>query len=157
MRRTQTYKVTDEGRDKGKLFLITELPSSRGEDWAMRVLLALMNASVDVPDNVFELGMAGLAEVGLKKLSALPFDIAKPLLEELMSCVQIIPDPSKTHVVRDLIESDIEEIKTRLKLKWEVLNLHVDFSQAAELFKSVSKAPAARNVSKPTITRTSRK
>jgi hypothetical protein len=156
MRRTMSYKVEDKGRDEGKLFLITEMAASHAENWAMRALLALMNGEVEVPEDVASLGMAKLAEIGLKKLGSLSFEVAEPLLAELMTCIQIIPDPLKTHVVRPLIESDIEEVATRIKLKWEVLNLHVDFSQAVALSKSKLKPAAAKAESSP-VTRMSRK
>lgn len=156
MRRTSMYRVEDKGRDQGKLFLITEMSARQAENWAMRALLALMNGQVEVPEDVASLGMAKLAEIGLKKLGSLSFEVAEPLLAELMTCIQIIPDPSKTHVVRPLIESDVEEIATRIKLKWEVLNLHVDFSQAVALSKSKLK-PAAVKAESSQATRTSRR
>jgi hypothetical protein len=95
--------------------------------------------------------MASLAQLGLKKLSGIKWELAKPLMQELMDCVQYIPDPNKTHVSRPLIEDDIEEILTRPKLKWEVLSLHVDFSQAANLstsLREVSKAAKPERVTK---------
>lgn len=133
MRKTAMIPIKEAGRDKGKVFLITEMSAEQGEDWAMRVLLALMQSNVQVPEGFLELGMAGLAEMGLKALSGITWGLAKPLMEELMSCITIIPDSRKTHVSRSLVPDDIEEIATRAKLKWEVLHLHVDFSKAADL------------------------
>lgn len=129
-RKTAMYPIQDEGRDKGKLFLITEMSAARAESWAMRVLLALMSGNAEMPDNFEELGMAGLAELGMKSLSGLKWEVAEPLLAEMLECVQVIPDPSKTHVQRSLIESDIEEVATRMKLRMEVFKLHTDFLQA---------------------------
>lgn len=130
-RKVANWRVEDEGRDKGKLFLITEMSAARAESWAMRVLLALIGANVDVPENFQELGMAGLAELGMKSLGGLKWEVAEPLLAEMFECVQAIPDPSKTHVVRGLVDSDIEEVSTRLKLRAEVFRLHTDFFTAA--------------------------
>jgi hypothetical protein len=155
-RKTAMWPVTDEGRDNGKLFLITEMSAARAESWAMRVLLALMVGNTNVPEGFEELGMAGLAELGLKALSGLKWEVAEPLLGEMMDCIQIIPDPRKTHVVRLLIESDIEEVTTRFKLKAEVLKLHTDFftSAAPSIFPAKRDTVAADRVSH---TRTSRK
>jgi hypothetical protein len=156
-RKTATYPPPGEaldGRDQGKLFLITEMSATQGEEWAMRAMLALMQSDVDVPEDFLELGMAALAQMGLRSLSKIKWELAKPLMQELMDCIQIIPDPHKTHVVRPLIESDIEEIVTRATLKWEVLNLHVDFSQAADLSKSlrgVAKAAKPGQVTKTSL------
>lgn len=148
-RKIANHRVTEEGRDNGKLFLITEMSASRAESWAMRVLLALIGSNINVPENFAELGMAGLAELGIKALSGLSWEVAEPLLEEMMECVQIIPDPSKTHVVRPLIESDIEEVKTRLNLRMEVWKLHMDFLRA--VVPSISPAKQATAASERAI------
>jgi hypothetical protein len=129
-RATANYTVQDEGRDFGKVFVLTEMPASRAESWAMRALLALMASGVEVPEGFERMGMAGMAEVGIRALSGLKWDVAEPLLAEMWECVQIMPDPSKTHVVRRLIEEDIEEISTRIKLRAEVWKLHTGFLKA---------------------------
>lgn len=148
-RKTELWTAED-GRDKGKVFLLTEMSAVQGEDWAMRAILALMQANVDLPDGALELGMAGLAEIGLKKLAQISPIILKGLLSELMGQVQYVPDASKTHVRRPLLDDpeDIEEIQTRVKLKWQVLKLHVDFSEAVEpLISKVKGATAGRVIS----------
>lgn len=142
-RKTETYTVTDEGRDKGKAFLLTEMPATKAESWAIRALFALGSANVDVPDDVKNMGMSGLAEVGLKKLFAMPYATAGPLLDELMDCVQMQPDPKRPQVKRGLVEGDVEEVRTLLTLKWQVLKLHLDFSIAGGLSSSIkAKVPA---------------
>lgn len=153
-RKTENYTVTDEGRDNNKTFLLTEWPASKAEAWAIRALLALGAANVDMPDDMFKGGMAELATVGLKKLFALPYSVAGPLLDELMECVQVTPDTRRPQVKRALVESDIEEVRTRLALKWEVLKLHIDFSIAGELSKLEGKTPAEE---KSSPSKTSRK
>ena len=129
-RATANYTVTDEGRDNGKVFVITEMPASKAESWAMRALLALMAGGVEVPDGFERMGMAGMAEVGIRALAGRKWEVAEPLLAEMWECVQIMPDPSKPHVVRALIEQDIEEVATRLKLRGEVWKLHTGFLKA---------------------------
>jgi len=129
-RKIANVTISREGRDKGKLFLITEMSSARAESWAMRILLALIGSNANIPENFAELGMAGLAELGMRSLGGLKWEVAEPLLDEMMTCIQIIPDPSKTHVARPLIESDIEEVSTRFDLRVEVWKLHLDFLQA---------------------------
>jgi len=141
-RKTETYTVTDEGRDKDKTFLLTEWPASKAEAWAIRALLALGAAKVDVPEGILDGGMSKLAEIGLKKLFALPYSAAGPLFDELMECVQVTPDPKRPQVKRALVETDIEEVRTRLALKWEVLKLHIDFSIADGLSNLAAKPSA---------------
>ncbi len=136
MRKKSVVTITDTNRDKGKAFQIDEMPASQGEAWATRAILALMAGGVELPEGFERLGMAGMAEIGLKALAGLRYEIAEPLLAEMMGCVSIIPDPTKTHVVRPLIEEDIEEITTRVKLRAEVWKLHTDFLQAVSQSQS---------------------
>ena len=131
MRKTLRYTVTDSGRDHGKVFLITEMSASDAEDWALRAFFALMNSGIDVPDEVADMGFAGIASVGLKALGKVEYSKAKPLFDDMMTCVQVMPDPAKPNVVRSLIDTDIEEVTTRLKLRSEVFKLHTDFLAAA--------------------------
>jgi hypothetical protein len=157
MRKTAQITVADEGRDKGKVFLITEMPSAQGEAWATRALLALMANNTNVPENFVELGMAGLAELGLRALSSLRWEVLSPLLDEMMGCIQTIPDPKKTHVIRPLIDDDIEEISTRLKLRMEWWELHMGF--LAAVAPSISLANQAKEMDQRVrrVTGTSRK
>jgi hypothetical protein len=154
MRKTTQYRVTEENRDKGKLFLLTEMSSSRAEAWAMRVLLALVGGNVSLPENFEELGMAALAELGIRAVGGLKWEVAEPLLNEMLECVQFIPDPSKLHIVRDLFPEDIEEIMTRINLRVEVWKLHMDFLSA--VVPSISPAKRA-TASNPHATKTSAK
>lgn len=137
-RKTSTYTVTTEGRDLNKAFLLTEMAATRAEDWAIRCILALGAANVDIPEGAMELGMAALAEVGLKKLFSLSPLVVKPLLDELMECVQIQPDRKRPEVKRAVMEGDIEEVRTLLTLKWEVLKLHLDFTLGEGLSSSLA-------------------
>ena len=151
-RKTANWTAT-EGRDAGKLFTITEMSAEQAESWGMRVLLALMENNVDMPEGFESLGMAGLAEVGLKAIGKLKWEVAQPLMKEMFDCVTIIPDPRKTHISRPLVEDDIEEVATRLSLRMEVFNLHVDFSKAA--VSSILGRVQGTAASKGRVTRTS--
>lgn len=145
-RKTLTVTIDQEGRDKGKAFLITEMPAAQAEEWGARALLALMRSGVEIPDNVQGLGLAGVAVLGLRALGGLDWHLAKPLFDEMWTCVQCIPDPARPAVVRNLVESDIEEVKTRLFLRKEILTLHVEFFTDAALLTqargAVSSQPA---------------
>lgn len=129
MRKEASITIETPGRDQGKTFVLTEMPASKAEAWGARLMLALSRAGVDVPDGFFEMGMAGVAVMGLKAMGGLSWEVAKPLLDEMMACVRIKVNAG----VRDLIEEDIEEVKTRLRLRDEVINLHLSFSVAAFL------------------------
>ena len=131
-RKTINYTIQDSGRDNGKVFVLTEMPASKAESWAMRALLALVKGNVEIPDGFEDSGMAGMSEIGLKAISKLDWRDAQPLLEEMWGCIKFMPDQSKPHIVRNLIEEDIEEVKTRITLRSEVWNLHVGFSMSVD-------------------------
>ena len=138
-RKTSKFVVESVGRDKGKTFLLTEMPATKAEDWAIRVMLALGSANVDIPEGAIQLGMAALVEIGLKKLFTINAEDLKPLLAELMECAEFIPNPQKPQVTLGypIFESQVEEVTTLLTLKWKVLSLHLDFSLAAGLSESI--------------------
>lgn len=127
-RKTLTYKVIDENRDKNKVFVLTEMAPRDGHKWATRALFAVMNGGVDIDDDVLNGGFAGLAQVGIKALGNVRPEVGGPLLDELLTCVQVMPDPSKPGLLRADWESDVEEAATIFKLQFEVLRLHTGFS-----------------------------
>lgn len=145
-RNTITYTVTDANRDNGKTFLITEMSAAQAEAWAMRAILALMDGKIELPEGIELEGMAGVAKIGIKALAGLRWEVAEPLMKEMFDCIQIIPDPSRPQIVRPLIEQDIEEIMTRVKLRGEVWALHTGFSVTAALSKSPQAAVKKENM-----------
>lgn len=125
------YTEDTKGRDLGKMFFIREMSATQAEWWAIRAGMAMARSGVELPDNFADMGIAAMAGTGLKMVSQIPAAEAKPLLDELMECVQCVPDSSNQSIKRKLIDDDIEEIATRLKLRMEVFKLHVDFFTAA--------------------------
>ena len=123
MRKTATFTATI-GRDKGKEYLITEMDAYHAEMWAIRVVLAIGGAGIEIPAELAQQGVAGLLAVGYMNLLKVSFGAAKPLLDEMMECVQFVPSPM---IKRALIESDIEEVKTRLQIRKAIWDLHADF------------------------------
>ncbi len=135
-----TISQAENNRDSGKVFILTEMPASQAEEWALRALSALAGSGVDVPDDIATSGMQGVFRMGLAAFGGLPWDKAKPLLGEMFACVRIQPNPSNPDIVRSLVEDDIEEISTRILLRKNLLTLHVGFLLAAVQFKQ---GPAA--------------
>lgn len=143
-RRTVTVTIDAEGRDKGKRFLITEVSAAAGEEWAFRAFLALAKSGVDIPTDVRDAGFAGIAVMGVRALSGMSYYDAKPLLDEMMACIVVMPNPNDSSVTRALIPDDIEEIATRLRLRGEVVELHTGFSAAGAMRERAAetKSPA---------------
>lgn len=147
-RRVKTFTVESEGRDKGKQFLLTEMPARKAENWALRAVLALAKGGADLPDDWGSAGWADIARLGIKSLAGLPLDAATELLDEMMTCVKVIPDPSKPHVTRPLVEGDdgdIEEVQTLIEMRQEIFFLHVGFSMDALKSKWTSAVAASRD------------
>jgi hypothetical protein len=133
-RRTKLWTATHE-RDAGKTFLITEMSADRAERWAIRMVLAVVNAGVKVPEGSLQAGMSGIAAIlatGVRSLAGLKFEAISELLDEMLTCVQYQPAPNLPP--QPLWTGDncqIEEVRTRLALRMEVLELHLGFSLAA--------------------------
>lgn len=130
--RTKTFTITEEGRDKGKSFLISEMPAEQAEMFGLRALLVLTNSGIDVPDDIRKSGMAGLAVMGYQALTGkgIQFEDVKPLFEEQFACIQFLPDPAKNIGARPLYPTDIEEVWSRVILRKEWFELQTGFSLA---------------------------
>lgn len=128
MARKEKYiTVEGAGRDYGKMFFLKEMDADKAERWGLRAISALIAAGAKIPDGMQDLGIAVLAQEGIKSLARIPTEVSLPLLDELLQCVQIVPEPLNKEVTRGLLKSDIEEPKTYTWLRIQVLNLHIDF------------------------------
>ena len=132
MRREIDVTIEAEGRDKGKIFHIREMSAEAAEEWATRILLALTRSGIDVPAEMLKGGMAEVAAVKkfvtdtiFNGVGSLDYEEIKPLLQQMMDCVEI----REKAAIRSLTPDDIEDVATRLLLRSEVFKLHTDFSQ----------------------------
>lgn len=145
-RKIKPITISDEGRDKGKTFIIEEMPASQAEKWALRAIMAAVRAGIDVPEELKGAGMAAIAAVGIKALLSMTFDDLEPLLDEMFECVKIARVKEHPDQLFGLLEEDIEEVATRVLLRTEVLELHVGFSVAGTTSTSTSEpAPKESN------------
>lgn len=155
-RHTRLVTITEEGRDKGKSFLIREMDADSAEWWAARALIVMGNAGVTLPAGTVEAGLAGMAYLerakgvasalflmGLRMLPGVDARALRPLMEEMMTCVQYQPPGNfPAQALYDGDMSQIEEIATRLQLRVEVLELHLGFSLAGALSTLDTPPPA---------------
>lgn len=152
MRKVETVRVPADGfgRDAGKLFRITEMSANQAEKWAVRALLLLAGSGGEIPESVIGMGMEGIALTGINVFlrSPIQYEKLEPLLDEMMTCVQVVRD-SRTPDVATAIASpdDIEEVATRAWLRGEVLRIHTGFSAAAALSALISKIMTPPNTS----------
>ena len=136
MRKHKIVTIEAEGRDKGKAFRIDEMPASVGEQWALDALNGIARSGlIDISD-LRETPMAGLAALGLKAFMGMAKADLQPLLVQMFSCIKFVVPAVPTG--RALIEDDIDEIMTRLKLRQEVFELHTGFSEAAARWNSAA-------------------
>lgn len=149
MRKEIDITISDEGRDLGKVFHIREMPASQAEKWAMRALMAVGKSGIDIGEGFAAGGMKNVAILGVYALVRMNFGDAEPLLDELMDCVSIKPSPT---IARKLIEDDVEEVATRIKLKQAVLELHTGFSFGGSLSAQTSQMPTTSPESSNTPT-----
>jgi len=137
-RRELFYTVEDDNRDKGKVFKIVEMSAFAAESWAIRFGLALARSGILLPDDLQqklstnEFGMADIATMGIQALAGLQYQEAKPLLDDMLACVQIFPDRKNAAISRELVPDDIEELSTLLELRKKTVGLHLNFSPAAD-------------------------
>lgn len=126
MRRTETVEIA-EGRDAGKKYQITEMSAEAAEWWAFRALQAIAGADAELN---LQAPLADMAAQGIKALAKVHPEQARPLLDEMMGCVQILVPA--TQKPRPLLDGDIEDVKTRFMLRKAVVELHLGFSTGGE-------------------------
>jgi hypothetical protein len=127
-RKTTRLTISEEGRDKGKSFVLTELPADQAERWFIRAMQAAVQSGADITPEVIAGGAASFAMLGMQILSGVPWANLEPLLDEMWQCVQYqhtanIPLQS----ISEGLNSQIEEVATRLALRVAVLELHAGF------------------------------
>lgn len=129
---TLTIPAGDDNRDAGKKFLITEMSAAKAERWATRGFLKLAKSGIDIGDIGATPSMAAIAVLGFRALGKLDPEDLEPLLDEMFTCVQYVPEleGAPLQAIRDGDNSQIEEVTTRLAIRKAVFELHTGFSLA---------------------------
>jgi hypothetical protein len=139
MRRTE--KLTIPGvrseahgeRDNGKTFILTEMDAYRGQDWALRALLALAASGATLPAGAMTGGWAGLAGFGVTALLRAPYAELRPLLDEMLDQAKYEHKPGQPpQGLRPDAAGNcpVQEIKTFLTIQVALFKLHTGFSPA---------------------------
>lgn len=132
-RHTKLVTITAEGRDKGKVFFLTELPADQAERWAIRALLGMVQSGANISPEMLQGGMSAFAAIGIQALGGISWETLEPLLEEMWSCVEFqMSTKIPTQEIKEGVNSQIEEVQTRLALRIAVLELHMGFSLPVE-------------------------
>lgn len=123
------FIVEEEGRDKGKEFLITEMSAWDADSLAQDIFRAMGDSNYSsIPADVIAMGCAGLATVGLSVISASSSEVARQLRDRLMSTVDIIITNDGQRQQRKVNGSlDFEEVSTIRSLLDKVFQVNFDF------------------------------
>ncbi|HBC2001474.1 TPA: hypothetical protein ACHT5R_001673 [Citrobacter freundii] len=123
------FIVEEEGRDKGKEFLITEMSAWDADSLAQDIFRAMGDSNYSsIPADVIAMGCAGLATVGLSVISASSPEVARQLRDRLMSTVDIIITNDGKRQQRKVNGSlDFEEVSTIRSLLDRVFQVNFDF------------------------------
>ena len=122
-RKTTRLTIESEGRDKGKTFIITELPALDIERWTVRLVLALGKNGVNLPGVQADSGFAGIAGVLWALVAQVSPDEAESLMATMLAGLKI----DEGRITRDLVADDIEEPETLLQLRMAWVDLHSGF------------------------------
>jgi hypothetical protein len=129
----RTIVIQDKNRDKGKTFIITAMSAYDTEIISLKIFFLLMNTGVKLPDGVEEMGFSEIASLGLDAFSKLEFEKTRPILEEMWDkCLMFKPSEGAPERPLTYDQSDIQEVKTRIKLRMEIIKLHKDFYTAGD-------------------------
>ena len=126
-RKTETVTITEQGRDKGKTFVLTEMSAIQGERWATQALSLIAKAGADLPRGAEDSGMAGLAAAPLTALPVLK-SLQDTSLDAWWECVKYQHRPN--HPLQPIFQNEacqIEEIATVNLLRMKVLEMHTSF------------------------------
>lgn len=152
MRKTRVITIDEDNRDKGRQYLLTEMPADQAEKWGMRALFLAAQSGADVVEGVRAGGLAGVATLGIQTLlGGLRFADAEPLLDEMFTCVQFCPDPAgRPGAPRSgpILPGEIEEVSTRWRIRRELLELHLGFSIDEQL-SALRESQRTRDSSSP--------
>ncbi|MGX5099867.1 hypothetical protein [Enterobacter cloacae] len=127
------FIVEEEGRDKGKEFLITEMSAWDADTLAQDIFRAMGDSRLtEIQADVIAMGCAGLATIGLSVISASSPDVARHLRDRLMSTVDIIITNEGGRQQRKVKgELDFEEVSTIRTLLDKVFQVNFDFLTTA--------------------------
>lgn len=107
------------GRDKGKVFILTEMPATKGDEWVTQAQYLLGRAALE-----FEGLPADHPMVAMGRLRALK----DPSLRAWWDCVRYQHNPA--HAPQPIVQGDacqIEETRTINELLMAVYELHTGF------------------------------
>jgi hypothetical protein len=136
MRKEKIISLKDG--EKTLTFKIKQFPATRLERWINRLVLLLAKGgreafnlplSADAASVQQAMQKNGLDGI-VKMLGGLSFDAAAPLYDELLSAAALVRDNYEQECSAQVLDSNIEDVKTLYLLRWEILKLNFSFLSA---------------------------
>jgi hypothetical protein len=123
--------IVQDGRDKGKVFKITEMPAIMADKWAQRTMLELIRSGHNIPDDIRKMGILAVVAFDTHMLRGVRWEEYDSLLDQMMDRVEILPTPSQRDITRKITVDDILERSTLETLRLQLYKIHVDFGEPA--------------------------
>jgi hypothetical protein len=127
MLKTKEVTITAEGRDKGRKYLLTEMPALQAERWARHAIMAMSREDLNIRAEVAALGMYGFILGGMQALAAGDVDAVDKLMDEMLPQIKIVEEKITRPLQGD---GDFWEISTIKTLRQELIELHLGFTLA---------------------------
>ena len=125
------------------------MPATKLEAWIAQALLLVGHSDID--PTAFSGNMDSMATAGMKALSSVSYEKAKPLYDEMLECCSIHIEGITHNLSMANADLHIEDVKTLFKLRMEAAKLNFDFFDFGALSKSMmEKMTAAATTLTPT-------
>lgn len=126
-----TVVCPHDGADKGKRFVITRMSAVAADRWGRHCMQAAASSGGDIAGVAQGGGLAAVAAAGIGIFAAMDPARMDELIDQLLQCVQMQPDPANPAMLLPWAVvsagEQIEEIPTIGWLQKEAFVLHVDF------------------------------
>lgn len=125
--RKEVEITIEEGRDKGKTFKITEMSATQADRWTLKVLCLFGKGGIVLE----ELAKMDFNTI-IKIMGDVSYDMAEPLLDELLECASFKKDGVYVPMKGSMIESVVEDFRTLYRLRLEALQLVLGFLEQGD-------------------------
>jgi dsDNA-binding SOS-regulon protein len=133
MTKEKIVTLKDNGRPLA--FKIRQFPATKLERWINRLVLLLAKGgreafniplSQDAESVRQALQKSGLDGI-VKMLGGLSYEDAAPLYDELLSAASLVRENYEQECSAEVLDGNIEDVKTIYLLRWEILKLNFSF------------------------------
>lgn len=125
--RKEVEITIEEGRDKGKTFKITEMSATQADRWTLKVLCLFGKGGI-VLEELAKMDF----NIIIKIMGDISYDMAEPLLDELLECASFKKDGVYVPMKGSMIESVVEDFRTLYRLRIEALQLVLGFLEQGD-------------------------